>query len=257
VDNGLACCSSNSKLVELISYMEEHFAITQSSTDLYVGLHIHRDKAQERIFINQSAYLRRILTRFGFNNCSPVSTPADPNVKLDATTQPFEPPYFYPATIGCLLFAQTLSRPDISYVVNSVAQFSTDPQRSHFQAVNCIFWYLARTLDLALCLDGRGSLSLLDAYADADYAGDITNRKSRTGAILLINNVPVAWCSRKQTCVATSTTKSEYIAANSTTKDIIWLRRLLANLRFPQQHPTRLYSDNQSAIRLVHNPEFY
>ena len=73
----------------------------------------------------------------------------------------------------------------------------------------------------------------------------------------MLNNVAVEWCSCKQTCVATSTMESEYIAASSTTKDVIWLRHLLANLRFPQPQPTRLYSDNQSAIRLVHNPEFH
>lgn len=57
--------------------------------------------------------------------------------------------------------------------------------------------------------------------------------------------------------MATSTTESEYIAAGSTTKDIIWHRRLLSNLRFEQPQATRLFSDNQSAIRLVHNPEFH
>jgi hypothetical protein len=35
------------------------------------------------------------------------------------------------------------------------------------------------------------------------------------------------------------------------------MRRLLANLRFPQPHPIRLFFDNQSAIRRVHNPEFH
>jgi hypothetical protein len=33
--------------------------------------------------------------------------------------------------------------------------------------------------------------------------------------------------------------------------------RLLDNLRFPQPAATRLFLDNQSAIRLVHNPEFH
>jgi hypothetical protein len=61
----------------------------------------------------------------------------------------------------------------------------------------------------------------LEAYADADYAGDVTDRKSRTGTLLLLNRTPVTWCSRKQACVATSTTESEYIAASSTTKDVV------------------------------------
>jgi hypothetical protein len=100
-------------------------------------------------------------------------------------------------------------------------------------------------------------MPLLESYADADYVGDITDMKSRIRTILMLNNTPVAWYSHKQTCVATSTMESEYIAASSTAKDVIWLRRLLANLQFPQPQPTRLYSDNQRAIHLVHNPEFH
>jgi hypothetical protein len=41
VDDGLVCCASQAKLDALIMHMEQHFAITRSSADLYVGLHIH------------------------------------------------------------------------------------------------------------------------------------------------------------------------------------------------------------------------
>ena len=159
--------------------------------------------------------------------------------------------------MGCLLFAQTLSRPDISYAMSMVAQFSANPQRSHYQAVIRIFRYLAGALNLALCFGHHTGSLLLEGYGDADYASDITDRKSRTGTILLLSGAPVAWCSRKQQCVATSTTESEYIATGSTTKDIIWHQRLLSNLRCAQPQATRLFSDNQSAIRLVHNLKFH
>ena len=238
-------------------YIEEHFAITRSCADLYVGLHICRLPFDGRIFIHQAIYLRRILEHFGFGDCSPFSTPSDLNTKLDHTSEPFQPSFPYSVAVGCLLFAQTLSHPDISYVVSTVAQFSANPQRSHYQAVMRIFRYLAGTLDLALCFGNHDGPLVLEGYGDADYAGDITDRKSRTSTVLLLNGAPISWCSGKQNCVATSTTKSEYIAAGSTTKDIIWHRRLLSNLRFEQSKATRLFSDNQSAIRLVHNPEFH
>ena len=167
VDDGLACCSSPTRLEELVQYMEEHFAMTGLCADLYVGLHICQLPTEGQLFIHQAIYLRRILARFGFTDCTPLNTSADPNVKLDHNN-----------------------------------------------------------------------------YGDADYASDITFRKSRTGTILLLNGAPVAWCNRKQNCVATFTTESEYIAAGSTTKDIIWHRRLLSNFRFDQPHATRLFSDN-------------
>ena len=41
------------------------------------------------------------------------------------------------------------------------------------------------------------------------------------------------------------------------TKKIVWLRRLLASIGYPQTDPTPLFGDNQSAIRLVKNPEYH
>ena len=158
--------------------MEQHFGITQSSADLYVGLHIHRDIAQQRIYINQFVFLRRILARFGFEGCSPVSTQVDTNMKLDYTAEPFEPPYLSSVVVGCLLFAQTLSLLDINFSKSFVAQFLVEPQRPHFHAVDHIFQYIVGIVDLALCFDGSGDMPLLESYIDVDYVGDITNRKS-------------------------------------------------------------------------------
>jgi hypothetical protein len=124
--------------------------------------------------------------------------------------------------------------------MSTLAQFLTNPQRAHYHAIIQVFWYLAGTLDLALCYKGNMESPHLVDYSDADYARDITDRKSRTGSLLLINGTPIAWCSHKQSYVATSTTESEYIAATSTTKDIIWMWRLLEKLHFLQTQPTRL-----------------
>jgi hypothetical protein len=92
-------------------------------------------------------------------------------------------------------------------------------------------------------------------YCDADYAMDLEDRKSRNGVPLKVNNGPIAWLSRKQPCTASFTTEAEYLAAHVATKELLWERRLLNELGFPQCKPTLLYSDNQPAIRLVHNPE--
>ena len=51
--------------------------------------------------------------------------------------------------------------------------------------------------------------------------------------------------------------EAEYIAANSATRDAVWLRELLTQLGFPQKNPADLFVNNQSAIRLVNNPEFH
>jgi hypothetical protein len=49
--------------------------------------------------------------------------------------------------------------------------------------------------------------------------------------------------------------ESEYIAASDSSREVIWLRRLLHELGIEQTNPTPLLCDNESAISLTRNPE--
>ncbi|CAK1589341.1 unnamed protein product [Parnassius mnemosyne] len=83
-----------------------------------------------------------------------------------------------------------------------------------------------------------------------------TWKKSNTGYIFMMNGGPVSWASRKQNTVALSTTDSEYMAASEAVKEILWLRQLLIYIDEPQL-VISLCIDNQSAIKLIHNPIYH
>jgi hypothetical protein len=54
--------------------LKQNFKIVERPATYYLGLEI--DKRQDgKIKISQEAYARRILERFNFSNCNPVSTP--------------------------------------------------------------------------------------------------------------------------------------------------------------------------------------
>lgn len=97
----------------------------------------------------------------------------------------------------------------------------------------------------------------LSAYSDSDFAGNVDDRRSTSGNLFKLNGGPIAWCSKRQKCVSLSTCEAEYVAASTAAKVIIWLRRLLQDIGCPQTGPTPLYYDNQSAVRLVRNPQFH
>ena len=63
----------------------------------------------------------------------------------------------------------------------------------------------------------RESEGLL-GYSDADWAGDHTDRKSTTGFCFTMSGAAVVWLSKKQPCVALSTTEAEYIALCAATQ---------------------------------------
>ncbi|EOY32582.1 Uncharacterized protein TCM_040572 [Theobroma cacao] len=64
------------------------------------------------------------------------------------------------------------------------------------------------------------------------------------------SNGPFSWNSYKQTLVAQSSVEAKYIAASAASNQAIWLRKVLADLRLSQCHPTPLLVDNKSAIAI-------
>ena len=68
---------------------------------------------------------------------------------------------------------------------------------------------------------------------------------------------PVTWTRQRQKSVAVSRTEAEYVSASLATREAEWLRRLLSELGHQTADALVLYVDNQSAIRLIKNPEFH
>lgn len=142
---------------------------------------------------------------------------------------------------------------------------------SHCGALVCCeaypcFAYLKSTFDFGICFSRSSSTGILSTFSDGDYAGCLQTRCSTTGYVLILNGGPVSWIFRR-CChfsqvlplegVATSTTESEYTAAFEATKETVWVRNLLHHISMEQQLPTTLFCDNQSAIKMVQNPEFH
>ena len=94
----------------------------------------------------------------------------------------------------------------------------------------------------------------LCGYADADWAGDVTSRKSTTGYVFQLGNATISWKSKRQTVVALSSTEAEYVALCAAAQETVWLRHLLASIRFKQKDATVVHEDNQGTIALTKNP---
>ncbi len=261
VDDGLVASNRKELLLAIVQYLQTHFRITSGPADIFVGLLIQRDRPGKRLHLSQPNYISHILARFNMLDCHPKGTPADPNSRLTSEMSPSNqnPLAFVPyrEAVGSLMYCMISTRPDISYAVGQVAQFSNNPGKAHWEAVKRILAYLKGTLEYGISFGGSGIMGVLSTYSDADYAGDLDTRRSTTGFLLILNNGPVAWTSRRQHCTTLSTTEAEYVAACEATKETVWMRNLLCHIGLGQSKPTVLFCDNQSAIRLVHNPEFH
>ena len=120
--------------------------------------------------------------------------------------------------------------------------------------------YLAGTKTLGITYrrvqDDTGDDNLFYGYADAAYA-NVNDLKSMSGYVFMAAGGAIMWKSRKQTVIALSSTEAEYVALSEAGCEASWLRSLYAKLGFTQEHPTRVYGNNEGSIVLTHNPQFH
>ena len=207
------------------------------------------------IKIHQNQYIQQLLDRHGMGDCNPVATPLDTSVKLSSITSDEAPadPREYARIVGGLMFASCVTRPDITCAVGQLSQFLNNPSTIHMHAAKRVLRYLQGTSTLGITY--RPPPLRLQGYSDADCAGDMDTRRSTTGYVVMLNNGAIAWRSRRQPTVALSTMESEYMALTEATKELKWVRTLLAELGHSNgKSPTDLFSDSQSAIALAKNP---
>ena len=58
-------------------------------------------------------------------------------------------------------------------------------------------------------------------FSDSDWVGCIVDRKSTSDFCINFGSSMIAWCNKKQKCVAQSIAKAEYVAACSATREAI------------------------------------
>lgn len=223
-----------------------------------LGMRITRDRAASTIKLDQEQYVTKSLERYGLDECRISHTPAQPNNGAqeddrDGASAPANLK-LYQEKVGVLLYAAISTRPDISFAVNSLARHVQSPLKRHMNGVDRVFRYLAGTRAIGLIFGRNGTTNTmqLDAYSDADWAADKSDRKSISGWIARINGDPVSWQSKKQSSVALSTCESELYAECAATQELQWLRGLMKELHVKREQAV-LYGDNQSAVAVAKN----
>lgn len=124
--------------------------------------------------------------------------------------------------LGSVMYLSTCTRPDMTYAVSTLAQFSINPTPEHFSALKYLFGYVKYTTSKGLlfkCLDTE-ALDI-QGFVDTDWAGDHEHRKSTSGIVITCNGTAFSWTAKRQTATANSSTESEHVAAAMAIKEVI------------------------------------
>lgn len=142
----------------------------------------------------------------------------------------------YRNLIGALLYVSSGTRPDIAFSVNYLRRFQNTHGEEHFKYALRVLKYLFLTRDLKLTYKNNYNVDTMDSFVDADWAGDVTDRKSTSGFVInLIGNV-FFWKTRKQSTVTKSSTFAEYVALSEAVTEINFMRGILKSFRIINKH---------------------
>lgn len=213
-----------------------------------------------------------------------TSTPMPLKYRPELDTSPLltdEAVNYYQSQISILRWAVELGRIDIYVDVALLSQHLVHPRQGHLEAVYHIYSYLKKhersimvfddaLLDLAPedfpvfdwtdfygdvseaipsnAPEPRGNPVQINAFVDANHAGNQVTRRSHTGILIYANCAPIIWYSKAQATVETSTFGSEFVALRIATELIEGLRYKLRMLGVPLEGPANVMCDNKSVV---------
>eukprot|EP00963_Diacronema_lutheri_P005897 scaffold470_cov465-Pavlova_lutheri.AAC.1 len=224
----------------------------------FLGITLTRKIPDQTLSMDQTAKVTDYVTQHGIEDSKIQDLP----LSVPLTAKPDEEKVMhsqYQQISGQLQYLAGTTRPDICYAASVLARFNNHPTKEHWKAMRNTLKYLNGTRNLQLTYQGT-SQNLPDCiqitvYSDADYAGESDTRRSRTGYAILIMGGLVAWQSKLQPTISLSTTEAEYQAATAAVKEALWMKNFIDQLLNPEKVEIVVKVDNQSALRLLKNPQ--
>jgi ribosomal protein L30/L7E len=205
-----------------------------------------------------------------------LTGPADGTYEHRKLEETFK--FSYRQLLGECLYAFVVGRLDIGYAVTLLARMASAPHAEHYTALKKVAKYLRATKHWGIYywrpapneafpkvdppkIPNQSDPSLpsfptppsdcLTAFVDAAHAADPTTRRSITGLVVMYGGGPIAFKTKQQKAVTTSSTEAELIAAVSAAKVIRYLRSILDDLGLPQESASVMYEDNKAVLDIV------
>ena len=208
-----------------------------------------------------------------------METAQPPILEQDIRDLQVEMDLNYRQAIGELIFLVITCRPDISFPLIELSQYSVNPVKDHYEAVKQIFRFIKATrtdgiyfwqqyprqdlphIPLPRCMEQNyivdtsfqpDQSNKIHGTVDSDWGGDTTHQKSVTGIIIIkYAGGTIFYKTKFQETIALSSTEAEFTAACDTGKSILYIRSILDEINVPQYEATTLYIDDNGTLLMA------
>ncbi|XP_021859775.2 uncharacterized mitochondrial protein AtMg00810-like [Spinacia oleracea] len=120
----------------------------------------------------------------------------------------FAYPKQYRRLVGHLVYL-SVTRPELSYSVHTLAQFLSAPQVLRWDAATRVLRYLKCSPGQGILLRPMPNMSLT-TFCDSDWAACPLTRRSLSGYLVFLLRSPISWKTKKQPTVSRSSATAEY-----------------------------------------------
>ena len=215
--------------------------------DVILNIKLLRDE-NGGITLLYSHHVEKVLSHFGYSDCTPSPTPYDASVLFRKNRRIARDQLRYSQIIGSLMYLVSATRPDISFAVSKLSRFVSKPGDDHWRALERVMLYLK-----GITIYGIHYIRyprVPEGYSDSNWIFDADEIKATSGYVFTLGGGAVSWKSCKQTILTRSTMEAELTALDTATVEAEWLRELLMDLPMVEKPipPILMNCDNQIVI---------
>lgn len=259
VDDIILTGNSEVEIEKVKMFLRSKFKIKDMGMlKFFLGIEVI--KTSNGVCLSQRKYTLELLHEFGLLGCKPANTTLDlstsvSNFGCDKNDVLLSNITGYQQLIGKLIYL-TNTRPDIAFSIQTLSQFMHSPRKSHLRLAIRVLRYLKHSPGKGINIKKSENLNL-SAYVDADWGKCLSTRRSVSGYCLFLGDSLISWKSKKQATVSRSSTEAEYRALASVSCEVLWVIKILRDLKINCVFPVDIFCDNNSAIQLTLNPVFH
>ena len=256
VDDIIVTGNCHDKIIGVKAGLTKRYKIHDLGTPKkFLGINLVYDRREGTLVMDQVHLIDKMLEKFGLEKVKSTKTPMRTNqavhksgvVAAPQSTLNLKKKIPYRELLGVLMYIASCVRPDIQFAANMKARKQSDYDLEDWIDLEHLVGYLKYTREVKLVYDNQRSNGLI-GFSDASLGTNDPEGKSTTGFVIQHNGNSVAWASKKQTNVSTSTMESEWLALCKTNKVLDGLHALEKLILVDADIPI-LYGDNTAAVQ--------
>ena len=259
------CCwvFENEKVEQhFVELYQKTFRADFAQCSRFLNMRVQHDVEQKKVTVDQAEYIRTVAAELlpSSELAKPCASPYSVDFAritshearaVNAQVRGKDPLLLkrYQVIVGVIMYVALASRPDIVYAAGMLARSLAAPTPALYSAAQRVVKYLYHTADLAMQYDGSLGLEPV-AVCDSDW----NERHSTAGWAAFIAGIPVSYASKKERCIALSSTEAEIIAASMCACDVAYVREILEHLGYSPSGPTAICCDNKGVTDIARDP---